>query len=198
MPGLDATKAYENIGHSEVCMTVKEAAVRLMQSTSPAPPSPPRKPAFICIYTALAPIPVGGAAVRLYYILQARAALPARWTALPERRSILHWAPSPHALANTGGFWTGFAAATGIGTLLVSVGASKLLRMTHIKSGFTRYPPYVKCRKRVRANPWINVTGVPCIRCGQDDAECVVDHPVERSMSSAQQAQRLHDGHGGV
>ncbi|PYH81780.1 hypothetical protein BO82DRAFT_414587 [Aspergillus uvarum CBS 121591] len=166
--GLDATEAYEDVGHSEdadeileayLIGTLKDAqervrpqTVRLIQSTSPAPPTAPRKAGSITP-VALTIFSIGGAAVTLYFGSHLHTTLPARWPALPELRSILPSLQSPDARSTSGGFYTGFAAATGLATLVGSLVASKLSQMTQIKSGFTNYPAYIKCRPRIRSNP---------------------------------------------
>ncbi|RAL13070.1 Zn(II)2Cys6 transcription factor [Aspergillus homomorphus CBS 101889] len=58
-----------------------------------------------------------------------------------------------------------------------------------------RYRSTVAChscrQRKVRCS--INVTGVPCIRCAQDHAECVVDAPLERtSRRNASARTRAH------
>ncbi|RAH70050.1 uncharacterized protein BO66DRAFT_401732 [Aspergillus aculeatinus CBS 121060] len=166
--GLDATEAYEDVGHSEdadeiletyLIGTLKDArervrpqTVRLIQSTSPVPPTAPGKADSITP-VALTIFSIGGAAVTLFYGRHLQAKLPASWSALPELRSLLPSLQSPHALSTSGGFYSGFAVAAGLATLVGSMVASKLSQMTQIKSGFTKYPPYIKCRKRIRRNP---------------------------------------------
>ncbi|RAH40564.1 putative cytochrome b5 reductase [Aspergillus brunneoviolaceus CBS 621.78] len=165
--GLDATEAYEDVGHSEdadeiletyLIGTLKDArervrpqTVRLIQSTSPVPPTAPGKAASITP-VALTIFSIGGAAVTLFYGRHLQAKLPGSWSALPELRSLLPSLQSPHALPTSGGFYSGFAVAAGLATLVGSMVASKLSQMTQIKSGFIRYPPYIQCRKRIRRN----------------------------------------------
>lgn len=78
------------------------------------------------------------------------AALPASPSGISELRSLFKL---PSTRFTPGGFYTGFAAATGICTVVGSIVASKLSEFTKIKSGFTKYPPYIKCRKVARTNP---------------------------------------------
>ncbi|RAL13071.1 putative cytochrome b5 reductase [Aspergillus homomorphus CBS 101889] len=166
--GTDATEAYEDVGHSEdaddilqtyLIGTLKDArerirpqSVRLVQPTNLSPPKPAHKRGSTRS-VALATLSIGGAAITLYFGRHIYTTLPAAWPGFSDFRSLLRSIQSPHKVSTSGGFYTGFAAATGIATIVGSVVASKLSQMTQIQSGFTKYPPYVKRRKVVRSNP---------------------------------------------
>ncbi|KAL4765939.1 putative cytochrome b5 reductase [Aspergillus foveolatus] len=164
--GTDATEAYEDVGHSEdadeilqtyLIGTLKDAAkrvrpqqVRLIQPTDPVPPKDTQRPGLIKS-VALATVRVSGAAVSLYF----GKSMYASWS----RLSGLHGfkkslqLSSPLFKAELGGFYTGFAVATGISSIVGLVVASKLSAMTQIQSGFTKYPPHIKSRRTPRVNP---------------------------------------------
>lgn len=98
---------------------------------------------------ALATVYISGAAISLYFGRRLYATLPTSPSAISELRNI----KIPSTRFTPGDFYTGFAAATGIFTVIGSLVASKLSEFTKVKSGFTKYPPYMKCRKVARTNP---------------------------------------------
>ncbi|OJJ08293.1 hypothetical protein ASPVEDRAFT_57440 [Aspergillus versicolor CBS 583.65] len=161
--GSDATEAYEDVGHSEDADEILQTyrigtlrgaqkrarpeAVRLIQPTPPAPPSTDRS--GLLRSTALATVYISGAAISLYFGRRLYATLPTSPSIISELRNI----KIPSTRFTPGDFYTGFAAATGIFTVVGSLLASKLSEFTKVKSGFTKYPPYMKCRKVARTNP---------------------------------------------
>ncbi|KAL4801384.1 hypothetical protein BDV18DRAFT_165053 [Aspergillus unguis] len=166
--GSDATEAYEDVGHSEdadeilqtyLIGTLKGAqkrarreAVRLIQPTSP-PPSAPTDRSGLLKSAALATVYISGAAISLYFGRRFYAILPNSSAGASELRSMFKSFKLPNMRFTPNDFYTGFAAATGIFTVIGSLVASKLSEFTKIKSGFTKYPPYMKCRKVARTDP---------------------------------------------
>ncbi|KAL4984344.1 hypothetical protein BDW68DRAFT_193721 [Aspergillus falconensis] len=164
--GTDATEAYEDVGHSEdadeilqtyLIGTLKDAAkrvrpqqVRLIQPTDPAPPTDMQKPGLIKS-AALATVCVSGAAISLYFGKSTYVS----WSGYSGFHGLTKsiQLQSPLFKEGYGGFYTGFAVATGISSIIGSIVAAKLSAMTRIQSGFTKYPPHIKSRRAPRANP---------------------------------------------
>ncbi|KAL4979725.1 hypothetical protein BDW66DRAFT_148068 [Aspergillus desertorum] len=164
--GTDATEAYEDVGHSEdadeilqtyLIGTLKDPAkrvrpqqVRLIQPKDSTPPTNTQKSGSIKS-VALATVYVSGAAISLYF----GKTMYASWSEFSGFHALTKSIRLPSSLskAEYGGFYTGFAAATGICSIIGSMVASKLSAMTRIQSGFTKYPPHIKSRSAPRVNP---------------------------------------------
>ncbi|KAL4786959.1 hypothetical protein BJX76DRAFT_364454 [Aspergillus varians] len=168
--GTDATEAYEDIGHSEDADEIlrsyligtlkgglkrtRPEAVRIIQPVKPSPPTPTQTSGSGSLKTAaLATVSLSGAAISLYFGPRMFASLPATAPGVAELRSLLKSIKRPSTRFTPGEFYTGFAVATGIFSVLGSVFVSKLTKMIEVKSGFTKYPPYVKRRKVAQHNP---------------------------------------------
>ncbi|RDW93854.1 putative cytochrome b5 reductase [Aspergillus mulundensis] len=164
--GTDATEAYEEVGHSEdadeilrtyLIGTLKNATkrvrpqqVRLIQPTEPSPSTENQKTGSIKS-VALATVCISSAAISLYFGRR----MYASWPGLSGLQGLSQSIQLPELLFQTGngGFYTGFAVASGISSIIGSIVASKLSAMTRIQSGFTKYPPHIKSRRAPRVNP---------------------------------------------
>ncbi|KAK9852287.1 hypothetical protein MYU51_008723 [Penicillium brevicompactum] len=156
--GTDATTDYEDVGHSEdareimqpfLVGTLKDAqqyvrpkAVRVVsQKTSTEVASSSSSPikAIACALGGLVPT---------YYILN-RVNLTNRINAvshlIPHQLKELRL---PH-----GGFINGFLAASAISAVIGVLVARQADKFTKIDSGFMRYPPHMKAKKVIRADP---------------------------------------------
>ncbi|KAM0713382.1 hypothetical protein Q7P37_010344 [Cladosporium fusiforme] len=155
--GSDATQAYHDVGHSEdadsilksFCIgTVSDAskqlapkvAVRLVQY------SPPTKETKI-IKGLLPILGLGtcGATIAVASVVSPSLRKIAA-DLLLHTRSGLRTIPAPH-IKGMGGFTQGFSIAVAICSVMAGVVATQLNRITHIESGFTKYPAYVPYTK---------------------------------------------------
>lgn len=165
--GLDATEAYDEVGHSEdadeimntfMIGTVKDAqeikapkkVVRLVQPSTPKKETTTASGSSTGAVALVVGSIAGGAA--LYFASQHRLKLQNLLSKLP-----LPSAPSlqstPTLALPDGGFFTGFTAATSMCATIGTVIAAKLSKITQIESGFTKYPPHLKSRPMVKADP---------------------------------------------
>ncbi|CAG8034666.1 unnamed protein product [Penicillium nalgiovense] len=165
--GLDATEAYDEVGHSEdadeimntfMIGTVKDAqeikapkkVVRLVQSSTPKKETTTASGSSTGAVALVVGSIAGGAA--LYFVSQHHLKLQNLLSKLP-----LPSAPSlqstPTLALPDGGFFTGFTAATSMCATIGTILAAKLSKITQIESGFTKYPPHLKSRPMVKADP---------------------------------------------
>ncbi|KAL7918695.1 hypothetical protein ACQKWADRAFT_330486 [Trichoderma austrokoningii] len=185
--GTDATAAYEEAGHSEdadeilktflvgtVTGYVRKSSpakiVRLVQKTVEDTKPAKSSSAAIGILT-MAAIPLSGGLGLSLLASDKRLNLPAALTNishLPQLPS--HWLQTIHL--PQGGFANGFIAASLFCAAVGGVVGSQLSKFTEIESGFTKYPPHVKSKDRVKPNPnlargWLEPKGykdLPLIR----------------------------------
>ncbi|KAF7155537.1 hypothetical protein CNMCM6106_004683 [Aspergillus hiratsukae] len=169
--GTDATEAYEDVGHSEdadeimqtylvgelkdATQFVRQAAVRVVQQTvQPVVQSTPSSG----VGKVAAAGSVAGLLSLLYYasrrggfsqlphaLHHIQAHLPGLSRLLP---STMTGTRSPY-----GGFINGFAAAALLSAIIGGVAGMQLSKLTHIDSGFTRYPPRIKSKVNPKADP---------------------------------------------
>ncbi|KAJ5151486.1 uncharacterized protein N7482_010738 [Penicillium canariense] len=160
--GLDATEAYDEVGHSEdadelleTCLigTVKDAheikapkkVVRLVPQTAPKEATKAAGSSTGAVTLVLGACASGAA---LYFASQRH---PELLRKLPLPSPSLRSAPT--FTLPQGGFSTGFAAATSVCATIGAVLAAKLSKITQIESGFTKYPPHLKSRPVIKADP---------------------------------------------
>lgn len=151
--GTDATQAYHDVGHSEdadsilesfcigtvanACKTATlKAAVRLVQQPSPTKQAkqPKRLASTLGVGVCGATIAVVSMA---FPDFRKRAV-----DLLLQARSDLRIISRPNTM-RVGGFLQGFSVAAFLCSAVAGVVARQLSRMTHIESGFTKYPAYV-------------------------------------------------------
>ncbi|KAJ5168036.1 uncharacterized protein N7482_003630 [Penicillium canariense] len=164
--GLDATEAYDEVGHSEDADEILETfkigtvsdavevkatkkAVKLVQQ------SPPKKVTTSSGSSAgTVTLVVGSLAggIALYLAAQRH---PKLQDLLPKLSlpAALSLRLAPSLSLPQGGFTTGFAAAFSVCATIGTVLATKLSKITQIESGFTKYPPHIKSRPTVKADP---------------------------------------------
>jgi cytochrome-b5 reductase len=164
--GIDATAAYEDVGHSKdandilesyLVGNVKDAigftrpkAVRLIPQ-EPQTTQNTRKP-LSAIGTALAPGSLRGA---LLYYLYTRSRVDGEALAKVSR-VLSNWGSTTslsHGGVLNGGFSKGFVAATLLCATISGFVGTKLSKMVGIDSGFTKYPPHMKSRLIKQPNP---------------------------------------------
>lgn len=169
--GTDATAAYEDAGHSEdaeeimqtyLVGTLKDAtefvrktAVRVVQPTiQPVVESNSSSQ----VRKVAAAGSVAGLLSLLYYASSRRAsshlpeALHHIQAHLPGLNRLLPSAMRDMRLPH-GGFINGFAAAALLSAIVGGVVGMQLSKMTQIDSGFTRYPPRIKCKPSPKQDP---------------------------------------------
>ncbi|RHZ63622.1 putative cytochrome b5 reductase [Aspergillus thermomutatus] len=169
--GTDATAAYEDVGHSEdadeimqtylvgtlkdATQFVRKSVVRVVQQTSqPVVESNPSSR----VRKVAAASSAAGILSLLYYVSPRRGSsqLPLALRDIPAYLPGLHRL-LPSAMTDMrlphGGFVSGFAAAALLSTLIGGVVGIKLSKLTHIDSGFTRYPSRIKCQPRPKPEP---------------------------------------------
>ncbi|RAH45852.1 putative cytochrome b5 reductase [Aspergillus brunneoviolaceus CBS 621.78] len=160
--GTDATVDFEDVGHSEdsrdilqeyLIGTLKDAkkyvspkAVRVIpqRSEKTTPPSSSSARSVGAIVGAL-----GTATALLYTVNRSNPG------AIDMRKAWGQIVPSKLNLSRLPGgeFAHGFIMATAVCALLGSLVAQQAAKFTKIDSGFLRYPPRIKARKRPRADP---------------------------------------------
>ncbi|CAG8025608.1 unnamed protein product [Penicillium nalgiovense] len=165
--GLDATEAYDEVGHSEdadeimktfMIGTVKDAqeikapkkVVRLVQPTARKKETTRASgsSAGTAILVASSLASVSGLYVASRHHLKLQDMLS--YLPLPSAPSLL---PVPTLALPQGGFSTGFATATFMCATIGTVLAAKLSKITQIESGFTKYPLHLKSRPVVKPDP---------------------------------------------
>lgn len=165
--GGDATAAYEDVGHSEdaneiletyLVGTVKDAqqfvqpkTVRLIQQTSSSVQTTKKSPSVTKSIAALAATLAATAAI---YVStknhRALADLVAKYSPASWRIPNAHL---PYTSILSGGFSSGFAAATLACATVGGTIGNKLSSFTKIESGFTKYRPHVKAASMKKQNP---------------------------------------------
>ncbi|PYI32073.1 cytochrome b5 reductase, partial [Aspergillus indologenus CBS 114.80] len=160
--GTDATADFEDVGHSEdsrdilqeyLIGTLKDAkkyvspkAVRVIpqKSEKTTPPSSSSARSMGAIAGAL-----GTATALLYTVNRSNLG------AIDMRKALGQIVPSKLNVSRLPGgeFAHGFIMATAVCALLGSLVAQQAAKFTQIDSGFLRYPPRIKARKRPRADP---------------------------------------------
>jgi cytochrome-b5 reductase len=65
----------------------------------------------------------------------------------------IHTIPIPKLSLGQGGFSNGFFTAAGLFATIATFAGSKLMRLTQIESGFTRYPSHLKSKRRAETDP---------------------------------------------
>ncbi|KAE8378346.1 hypothetical protein BDV26DRAFT_304336 [Aspergillus bertholletiae] len=169
--GTDATAAYEDVGHSEdadeilgtyLLGTLKDAhefkkpkTVRLVQQTpTKVGTKSTNKSTSSAIITLALTSGSLGSALLLYVSSRSNAALRevlSHLQKLPLSKLSEVQVPSGGFLR--GGFSSGFVAATILCTAIGGVLGSKLSKFTQVESGFSRFPPHIKCRSVKKPNP---------------------------------------------
>ncbi|KAJ5632841.1 hypothetical protein N7490_009180 [Penicillium lividum] len=165
--GLDATEAYDEVGHSEdadeiletfLIGTVKDAqeikppkkVVRLVQQNAPKKESTSEESSSAGTVTLVLGALASG--VALYFTYQHHPKLQDLFPKL-----ALPSAPSLRSTSTLklpqGGFSVGFAAATSMCATIGAVFAAKLSKIIQIESGFTKYPSHLKSRPVAKADP---------------------------------------------
>ncbi|KAL4948916.1 hypothetical protein BDW69DRAFT_188823 [Aspergillus filifer] len=160
--GKDATAAYEDVGHSEDADEImqdfligiatdaaqhkKKTEVRVIQQAV-QPPVEDKSTSTLQKVAAAGSVAIISSL--LYYYTPPQLQQVARQ--LP---SLAHLLPSTVAAPRLkgGGFVNGFATAALIATTLNTILGFKLSSLTQIDSGFTKYPPRMKCRPRLTQN----------------------------------------------
>ncbi|KAL4938601.1 hypothetical protein BDV06DRAFT_231662 [Aspergillus oleicola] len=160
--GKDATAAYEDVGHSEDADEImqtyligqatdaaqhkKKAEVRVIQPTV-QPPIENKSLSTLQKVAAAGSVAILSSV--LYYYTPSQIQQIARQ--LP---SMSHLFPSTITAPRLGGggFINGFATAALIATTVNAILGLKLSSLTQIDSGFTKYPPRMKCRPRLTQN----------------------------------------------
>ncbi|KAJ5772005.1 hypothetical protein N7520_002534 [Penicillium odoratum] len=151
--GTDATEAYEDVGHSEDAREimqpylvgvlknaqqyVRPQAVRVVSQKEPEKKSSRSSLSLVTALAVMLPV--------LYVCSREKQ----RISALPQ---LL-----PHQLKTfrlpRGGFVNGFLAASTISGVIGILVARQASRFTKIDEGFMRYPPRIKAKKFIRADP---------------------------------------------
>jgi cytochrome-b5 reductase len=157
--GQDATAAYEDVGHSEdareimqpyLIGTLKDAqqyvrpkAVRVISQNTPEIPKASSIGTVAVVAGTL------GTIIPALYICGSSTyfnnGLASISSLLPRQLEIIHFP--------RGGFVNGFLAASLIAGAIGFYAAKQASRFTKIDSGFMRYPPRIKAKKVVRADP---------------------------------------------
>ncbi|KAJ5772228.1 hypothetical protein N7520_002757 [Penicillium odoratum] len=165
--GLDATEAYDEVGHSEdadeiletfLIGTVKDVqeikpakrVVRLVQQNTPTKETSLEASSSAGTVTLVLGALAGG--VALYFTYRHHPKLQDLFPklALPSAPSIR--STSTLTLPQRG-FSLGFAAATSMCATIGAAFAAKLSKIIQIESGFTKYPSRVKIQPLVKADP---------------------------------------------
>lgn len=160
--GTDATAAYEDVGHSEdadeilknyLIGTLKGArefakpkAVRVIQQPPPQNTGTSPKPSKGNVSVAVGSM--GGLTILAFLYLRGHLHLGEfRAWLLQHFPDWAHLIPISKLSVAPGGFSSGFLTAAGLCTTVAAAVGSKLLKLTQIESGFTRYPSHVKSKK---------------------------------------------------
>lgn len=153
--GTDATQAYKDVGHSEdadsileslcigtvadtVVMAKPKAAVRLVQKSTPT--KRPETSLSKSLATALSACLFGASMI---YASIAFLGVHRTATDLLQRPMVGMSTISPLRNKMPGGFLQGFSVSAVLCSAVGGVVATQLSRMTHIESGFTKYPAYI-------------------------------------------------------
>ncbi|KAJ5355023.1 cytochrome b5 reductase [Penicillium cataractarum] len=166
--GTDATAAYEDVGHSEDADEIlKTYLIGTLQSarefTRPKPirviQQPQRQVTEKPSSTtggkiAMTFCSVGGFTFLAFlhyrgYLCHGK--LDA-WL-FKNLSNWIHTIPMPKLSLGQGGFSNGFLTAASVYTSIAAVVGSKLLKLTQIKSGFTRYPSHFKSKQLAEVDP---------------------------------------------
>lgn len=158
--GTDATKAFDNAGHSEDALEImrefrvgvlkgykKLAPKRSAQAPRVIGPAPKPRPSSTGTSMAVATGLAAALSAAAYYSRHGRG------VTVPT--GLVDTSRLPQ-LAITGGFAAGFVAASALAALLTTAAAAQLSTITHIPSGFIRFPahkPSTKPRTAKRASP---------------------------------------------
>lgn len=151
--GTDATQAYRDVGHSEDADSILESfcigkvanasttpapktAVRLVQQSAPAKQARGSKRLLSSLSVCICGATVAAASMAypvfrkttMDFLLQAKSG--SRMISIPRNMKV-------------GGFLQGFSVAAVLCSAIASVAARQLSRITHIESGFTKYPAHV-------------------------------------------------------
>ncbi|PON24626.1 cytochrome-b5 reductase [Trichoderma gamsii] len=166
--GTDATAAYNEAGHSEDADEVLETlqigtiqgyvqtgkpakTVRLVQKPVEETKSTKSSSSAIGILT-MAAIPLAGGLGLSLLTSDKRLNIPAALTNLSHLPQLSsHWLQAVHL--PQGGFANGFIAASLFCATVGGVIGSQLSKFTEIESGFTKYPPHIKSKNRIKPNP---------------------------------------------
>lgn len=167
--GVDATEAYEEVGHSEdadeilktfLIGTVKDPqatkapkkVVRLVQPTNAKKETDTASGSSAGAVSLVVGSITGGAA--LYFLSQHHLKLPNMLPKLPlALPSALSLRSTASLTLPQGGFFSGFAAATSASAIIGTFLATQLSKMTQIESGFTKYPAHLKIRPVPKPDP---------------------------------------------
>ncbi|KAF5865866.1 hypothetical protein ETB97_001933 [Aspergillus alliaceus] len=158
--GTDATEAFEDVGHSEDSVEIMQefligslkgakeyVAPKKVQLVVQKPEKVPHSSESRPIGTIAA---VLGAAASVLYVCQRGI-----FGSLLSKNGVSQIIPQHFKGVRLprGGFINGFLAATVISAIISTVVARQAARFTKIDSGFLRYPPHIKARKVVKADP---------------------------------------------
>lgn len=166
--GTDATAAYEDVGHSEdadeilktyIIGTLQNAReftrpkpVRVIQQP---PPQVAKKPSSVTGgKIAMTVCSVGGLTFLAFFHYRGYLC-PGKLGAWLSKNfpNWINTIPIPKLSLGRGGFFNGFLAAAGLCTAVAAVVGSRLIKLTQIESGFTRYPSHLKSKRLPESDP---------------------------------------------
>ncbi|KAE8148614.1 hypothetical protein BDV25DRAFT_157960 [Aspergillus avenaceus] len=158
--GTDATEAFEDVGHSEDSVEIMQDFLigTLQGAKEYVPPKkvqlivqkPEQQPHADHSKTLGTIAGVLGAASSLFYAYR-RGILSTVGLPLDPGQLVPQYFNGIRL--PRGGFTNGFLTAAAISAILGTVVARQAARFTKVESGFLRYPPHIKARKVVRADP---------------------------------------------
>lgn len=166
--GTDATAAYEDVGHSEDADEIlktyligtlygareftKPKPVRVIQQP---PPQVTEKPTSTTCGKVAITVCSAGSLTFLAFLHYRGYLCPGKLGAWLSQNfpSWVHTTPMPKLSLGQGEFSNGFLAAASVFTSIAAVIGSKLLKLTQIESGFTRYPSHFKSKQRAEVDP---------------------------------------------
>ncbi|KAF3391513.1 NADH-cytochrome b5 reductase 1 [Penicillium rolfsii] len=166
--GTDATAAYEDVGHSEDADEIlktyligtlqgaqeykKPKPVRVIQQ--PPQQATGKSSSLIGGKAAMTLWSVGGCTFLAFLHYHGYLSLEklGAWASknLPK---WIYTIPIPKLRMERGGFSNGFLTAAAICTSFAAVVGSKMMKLTQIESGFTRYPSHIKSKRLAQADP---------------------------------------------
>lgn len=166
--GTDATTAYEDVGHSEDADEIlktymigilqgyqefkKPEPVRLIQQQ---PQQAPEKPSTLTSGKLTMTLLSMGGLTCLAFLHSRGHLSPGKLDAWLSTKfpNWMHTIPIPKLSLGRGGFSNGFFTAASISTALAAFAGSKLMKLTQIESGFTRYPSHLKSKRPAEVDP---------------------------------------------
>lgn len=166
--GTDATAAYEDVGHSEDADEIlktyligtlqgahefkRPTPVRVIQQQ---PQQVTEKPSNLTSGKLTMTLFSVGGLTCLAFLHSRGYISPGKIVAWFSKSfpNWMHTIPIPKLSLGKGGFSNGFLTAAGLSTAIAAFAGSKLMKLTQIESGFTRYPSHLKSKRLAEADP---------------------------------------------